>query len=286
MTDRRLATRSSAPGRRRAHRLAVGAGLAAVFALGLVACATPTANDTRSATAGLPDTRQSLVAREWLLDPGDSSVVVEVGRPVTLTFDAGDRLAGTAPCNTYHGTYQVEGASLRVDDLAWTERACEAPVMEAEEAYLAALGEVERVDARRRDRLVLEGAGGVRLAYDAVDVYAELLGTWDVVEVGVSGERSPAVPGTEPTLTFRSGGELDVDTGCNPMRATWALEARDVSVELRDRAPTECPTPPGVTAQEEALAAALEGVHRVDVAGPVLTLVDPGGRPVLVAERR
>jgi heat shock protein HslJ len=48
------------------------------------------------------------------------------GTTITATFEDG-RVTGSAGCNTYFGSYQVDGDRIRVGDMAMTEMACLEP---------------------------------------------------------------------------------------------------------------------------------------------------------------
>ncbi len=64
------------------------------------------------------------------------------GRTISLAFENGE-VRGSAGCNTYFGTYTVDGTSLTIGDLMWTEMACVEPEWMAQEAaYLAILANV------------------------------------------------------------------------------------------------------------------------------------------------
>lgn len=62
------------------------------------------------------------------------------GTEITALFE-GETLSGTSGCNTYEASYQLDGESLTISDMAVTEKTCEDPVdvMEQESAYLSAL---------------------------------------------------------------------------------------------------------------------------------------------------
>ena len=66
------------------------------------------------------------------------------GTEITLTFNADGTLEGNASCNTYGGDYTLDGASITIDSLYWTEMACLDPpgVMEQEMTYLDTLQSV------------------------------------------------------------------------------------------------------------------------------------------------
>jgi heat shock protein HslJ len=152
----------------KAHRLMplFALGLLATIGFGVASCSW-TENDTRSATAGLPDLTQSLMAHTWVLEPARSSIGDVGSADVTLEFTA-DSLGGTGPCNNYFGSYATDDDTIEVGPIGTTLRACEEPATGAETAYLAALENTLTVDATDRDRLVLTRSG-VHLEYSAAD---------------------------------------------------------------------------------------------------------------------
>jgi heat shock protein HslJ len=143
-----------------------------VGVIAFAACSSPTDEDTRSATAGMPNLEQSLVAQHWRLDRRDSSIAHEFDRRVTLQFHDDGTVSGRAPCNDYHGDYttDLDAWSVTITDLATTKRACSGSTMRAEREYLHALTAVR--DAEFSDgyfHVVLDNATGDRLSYDAFD---------------------------------------------------------------------------------------------------------------------
>jgi putative lipoprotein len=96
------------------------------------------------------------------------------GRAVTgpvradITFDGQGRAYGTGGCNRFTGGYMQQGAALRFEALAQTNMACEAPAMEQEARFHAALAAVrgwrmEGGSVRLQDAA---GATVMRLARD------------------------------------------------------------------------------------------------------------------------
>ena len=84
-----------------------------------------------------------------------------VGTEVTAVFGEDGTLAGTAGCNTYRATYEIDGAAITIAEPAATEKACTTPegVIEQEQAYLAALplAASYRVEGNRLSLLTAEG---------------------------------------------------------------------------------------------------------------------------------
>jgi heat shock protein HslJ len=154
--------------RRSTHRVALVA-LVIVATLGVGSCATPTDEDTRSATAGLPDTLQSLRAETWVLDGPGSEPPIAGDAVVTLTFGAHE-VSGQGPCNRYHAPFSVDGDDgVDIGPVASTMIACDAEVSAAEHAYFGALERVDRANTVDPSRLELEGPGDLTLAFDEHD---------------------------------------------------------------------------------------------------------------------
>ena len=92
------------------------------------------------------DTDQPVLAGTWQLTEGhgpEGEVEFVDSHPITLEID-GAQWRGTAACNDYSATADLEGDALELTQLMWTEMACHPPeVMESESAYLAALRSVD-----------------------------------------------------------------------------------------------------------------------------------------------
>jgi heat shock protein HslJ len=60
------------------------------------------------------------------------------GTELTATFTPDGKVAGSSGCNTYTGSYELEGTALTVGPLATTMMACEQEIMDQETQFLAA----------------------------------------------------------------------------------------------------------------------------------------------------
>src|SRR5215217_7593190 len=134
--------RHESPGVRLSHRL----GTSAAVLLIVAGCG--------SATGAAPE-----ITGEWELVEfahGGTVVPEPVGGRATLTVADGE-LTGTSFCNSYSGSYRLDGDQLAVSGLGGTEMGCAPELMDAESAYLTALGAVEQA-AATDGYLVLSGA--------------------------------------------------------------------------------------------------------------------------------
>ena len=96
-----------------------------------------------------------LVGTRWVLEELDGSTLVDTFP--TIAFGGDGSVTGSAGCNTFSGTYAVDGTSLGVGPLGTTKMACADPTMFVESAFLAALRGVTGWSVRPDGRLVLDG---------------------------------------------------------------------------------------------------------------------------------
>src|SRR5262245_33925765 len=113
----------------------------AVMAFGAAACtsaASPSAGGAGAgASATAPLTNPDLVGTEWILGDLPGQALEDV-RP-TISFSGDGTVEGNAGCNTFSGTYTVDGTNLTFGPLATTRMACEGAKGTVETAYLAAV---------------------------------------------------------------------------------------------------------------------------------------------------
>ena len=93
-------------------------------------------------------------------------VSVAIGTEVTASFGADGMLHGSGGCNDYNGSYVLNGESLSIGPLATTRKACEEPIMEQEDRFLAALQAATgyRLEPHIIVLVLPDGASGVSLA--------------------------------------------------------------------------------------------------------------------------
>ena len=108
--------------------------LVAAVAFSVIGCSQPAASGAPSASGGPPT---ELPGTSWVLQ-GISGAELGTGVP-TIEFGTDGTVSGSAGCNTYNGTYTVDGSSIKFGPLASTKMACPVADTAVETAFLAGL---------------------------------------------------------------------------------------------------------------------------------------------------
>lgn len=126
--------------------------------LALLACLAVTAPAARAQDAAGP-------TGAWVVEAIGDTALTNGPRP-DITFTTEHRVHGSTGCNRFMGGYTLDAATLQFGPVAGTRMACEAPLMEREQRFHAAL---EAVRGWRMDGAALlltdgTGAAVLRLA--------------------------------------------------------------------------------------------------------------------------
>jgi heat shock protein HslJ len=211
----------------------------------------------------------------------DGEIPLVDDAPVTLSID-GDDWGGTAACNHYGGTVEVDGDRLEVRELFQTEMGCLGDgVMEVERRYLDAFARVAQYE-RDGARLVLRGP-------DTQLVFEQLAPEADAALVGTTWVLSSLVEGTgddgavssvagAPTLRFTDDGDVAGDTGCNTFGATYTLDGATVVISGLSVSDASCPDEIVAGQEAHVLGVLASSGVTVDIDGRSLRLVGDDGR--------
>ncbi|MFN2253943.1 MAG: META domain-containing protein, partial [Candidatus Promineifilaceae bacterium] len=200
---------------------------------------------------------------------------------VTITFADG-QVSGSAGCNNYFGTYEVDGSSLTVGQVGSTMMACfPDEVVLQETAFLANLGNVAGYEIMD-NQLHLQDANGQTILIFSEDITPSLTGTvWTVTEFNNGNEAVVSVlDGTEMTAVFAEVGIVGGSAGCNNYRASF--EADETNITIGPAAVTRkmCAEPEGIMEQEALYLAAMETAATYEIQGPRMDLYDADGARV------
>lgn len=122
--------------------------------------------------------RLAAEAPEALIGPVFMARTIE-GEPVSeevrssLRFEAEGRVFGNAGCNSFRGTYEIDGSSISFGPLAATKMMCPPDVMEQETAFLQALERVRSFGFDDDGFLQLAAEDGASSRFEPVAVEPE-----------------------------------------------------------------------------------------------------------------
>lgn len=192
------------------------------------------------------------------------------GWPVTMSL-AGGTVGGTAACNGYGGRYDLDGATISVDEVAATEMACQPDVMESEAAFFTALLRPLTL-SRVGEELTATGAGvELRFTLIAPVAAADVVGTVWQLHTIVQGDAATNVVGTAD-LVLAADGSFTGSTGCRDLTGTYQIDADRLTITSM-QALGDCPA--DLAGQDSQVISVLEGA-RIEVDGDQLRLLSPG----------
>jgi heat shock protein HslJ len=228
-----------------------------------------------------------LVALEgtlWTLvsygDPSDPQAVLE-GSEITAEFDSVEgTVSGSAGCNGYFGSYEVDGETIIFGLLGSTLMACAEPegIMEQEVAYLAVLGSAGtyRIEG---DKLDLVDADGTRVAQFIALPPASLASTEWILTAYSNGQDAvvSVLMGTEITAAFGDDGRLAGSAGCNTYGASYEVDGDHITFGPAVTTRMWCAEPDGIMDQENAFLAALGLAATYHIQGDKLEMRNADG---------
>ncbi len=194
--------------------------------------------------------------------------------PITITFQ-GDQVSGTASCNGYGGTFQIDGSSISIGELAMTEMACSPEeTMEAEAMFSDA---ITRVDTVSLDGTLTLSADGVEMVFEKLEPVPEeeLTGTRWILDGLIRGDAvTSPVAGSEAFIELSTDGSVTGDTGCRPFSGQYIIEGAEVLMPELAADGHECE--PDFADQDNLFFSVVGDGFRVEIEGNRLTMSSRG----------
>lgn len=245
--------------------------LLAVVAV-VMACGT-TDGDTAGTRIPLEGTLWSLTS----YTEGGTRVDVPDEVAATARFADGE-VTGSGGCNTYGGSFTVDGDTISIGPVRSTLKACMGPAMSVEAAYFAAL---EQTAAFRIDRstLTLSDADGQALLTFEETQEAALAGpTWQATGINNGAEAVvSALEAAEVTAVFAEDGTVSGSSGCNTYGGSYTVDGSSIAIGPLASTEMACSEPDGVMTQETQFLVAMERASEYRIDGSTLELRDDTG---------
>lgn len=103
-----------------------------------------------------------LSGTNWLVESIAGRGVVDNAQS-TIHFDESGRASGSTGCNRFNGSVTIEGNTIKFGQMATTRRACVTSLMEQEQRFLKAIGEVRSFAMGQNGLLHLNGPNSEQL---------------------------------------------------------------------------------------------------------------------------
>jgi len=250
-----------------------------VLALLMAACAPLPAPFVVGDSATGPTQGGDLEGRSWTLA---SLAGAEVIGTVTVTFNEG-QLSGSAGCNSYFGSYQLDGQSITIGPMGMTEMFCmDEGVMDQEMAFLAALGQASSFNVEGDSLTIETGAGPLVFVVTPEPEALPLEGTlWSLTSFADAGAVKSLLVGTEITVQF-AGGEVKGTAGCNNYFGGYELDGDSISFGYLASTMMMCEE--GVSQQEMEFLTAMQTARSFQISGDQLEVVHEGGTLIFAGE--
>ncbi len=240
---------------------------------------TPAAG-AEAADAGMPvpDTLENI---QWALVSyvGADGTMMDVLPDTTITAQFADgQVSGNSGCNSYSGSYELDGSNITFGPIAGTLMACAPEIMKQEAAYLANLGKAAQFNLDKEGQLALSDAdGNLLLLYTEAEPPSLTGTTWTATGYnnGKGGVISLA-GGTKITAVFHEDGSLTGTAGCNSYNTTYTIDGNNIAI-AETIATTNMACAEDVMQQEQAYLAALPQAATYTIRGDKLELRDANG---------
>jgi heat shock protein HslJ len=227
-----------------------------------------------SSTENMPlvDTYWELISLKGNNPVQDSSV--------SAVFTQDGSVGGSAGCNTYQSSYQVDGKKMTIGIGITTLMACADDLMQQETDYLGTLALTSTFKIEGTQLILMDEQGNEILVFEGKE--QELAGSsWDVI--GYNNGKEAVVStiiGSELTAEFSTDGKVSGSAGCNNYNASFETDGDTIKIGPAASTRKMCDTPEGVMDQEYAYLSAIQNAATYKIAGTKMEMRDADGAMV------
>jgi heat shock protein HslJ len=239
---------------------------------------------TSASSAPTTTSIRALVGTSWdLASYRDNARMVDAAKGATavLEFAPAGRLSGSTGCNSFSGTYTVNGSALTLALGPMTQVACTGDVQKQEQAITGQFAKVSSY-AIAGTQLTLSGDGKELFAYTAGAT--GVAGTsWKVT--GVNNGKGGVVTSSgtaKLTAVFASDGQFSGFGGCNQLSGPYTTSGAN-GLKIGPLASTRKLCGGDADQLEAEYTAALQSVAKYSISGGTLTMRDGAGATQVTA---
>lgn len=252
-------------------RLLRTAGLAVLAASLLASCS--------NSSVAAPQSPQADLLGRTFVSTSVEGAPIPGGGPLTVSFEAPDRLSGTAGCNRASGSADFSDGRITAGALATTMMACVGD-SGASDAWLTDLFAANPEWELDGDTLHLRTGTATVTLLDKKLAQPDraLTGTTWVVDSTITPDAvtsSLAIENSTPSLQIADDGTVTGSTGCNTFTGT--AQVADATVTFGPLATTRMMCAPEVAEVERAVLGALDGETTVSIDAAQMRLMNANG---------
>lgn len=176
------------------------------------------------AKTAVSPTPAALTSTTWILQSYHQPLLPDT--MITIEFSSDGQVSGSAGCNSYFGSYALDGGSLLTGPVGSTEMWCDG-LMDQESAFLQALQTATSLTADENSLTIHTPDGDMQFA-PAQD--ASLEGTDWVLSGIAQGDAVSSTPiDTDITIQF-SDGQVSGSAGCNSYGGSYQIDGRTLTL--------------------------------------------------------
>lgn len=200
---------------------------------------------------------------------------------ITAALDEDGNVNGSAGCNTYGTSYDIDGDKLIFgENIRTTLMMCPEPVMEQERAFFGVLVNISTFEIADDELILYDAAGNALAKFEAVSQSLEG-SSWDVLSYNNGKEAVVSVIiDTEITAIFDEDGQLTGSAGCNNYFASYETDGDKISIGPAGVTQMFCNEPEGIMEQEQQYLAALENADTYKISGMTMEMRTSDGAMV------
>lgn len=223
----------------------------------------------------------SLEDTSWVMEEyrdADGNLVPGLGDTTVTAEFADGQISGSSGCNSYSGSYEINGDRIEFGLLASTMMACPEPQMALESGYLSALGSSTRFELNESSLTLMDDSGEILMRFSASEPISISSTPWEVLRYnnGKGGFTSVLLD-SSITATFVEDGTLSGSAGCNNYNTHYEIEGELITIGPIAVTQIFCGEHEGIMEQEAQYLAALQNAASYVIELDQLNLFDVEG---------
>ncbi|HUR17012.1 MAG TPA: META domain-containing protein [Candidatus Limnocylindrales bacterium] len=163
---------------------------------------------------------------------GDQVRPLVPGTVIRISFN-GNQISVQAGCNSFGGTYRLDGDTLVVDGGAMTEMGCDGPRHAQDDWIFGLIGSSPTIALRGDDLVINAGQTTIEMKdREVVEPDQALVGpTWVLTSI-ITGQTVSSVPDNiVATIKFNDDGSLEVHPGCNSGGGSYTVDGDRITFD-------------------------------------------------------